>query len=355
MKFDEQDDIILPVELIFCNILLLLPISSSFPCCLYCLAMKLGLSRYFLGLTFMYKLLYTHASTIPRLRVSKPVTIHNIGLQSRDIRCILSDIDGTLVSRHRKFDDRTYSTISDVMMKGYPFFPCTGRTRKSAAAVLGPKFVSLYGKTEFDMPGVYQQGLSVYGDRGQLIYRNALDLNTLQELLDLCDRYHVPVLAYADDSSYCKEYIPEIQEIVEASDHIPIEVGNSLNKLHQNGIHIQKLIFVRKDGSLEQLIPLLAPLFRDRIEVLKFSSGILEILPTGACKGKGAGILLRHFNVSPSKTIAFGDGINDVEMLSMVKYGVAMGNGHKSLIAQAKYVTNTVDDFGVAKVLDSFI
>lgn len=312
-------------------------------------------SRVLFGLICVYRFLNTQASTIPRVRITKPMSIQTIGLPIQNVQCILSDIDGTLVSHRRRLDDRTYSTIKDAISKGYLFFPCTGRTRKSAAAVLGSKFVSLYGKSANEMPGVYQQGLSVYGPQGQLIYRNELEINTLRELINLCDQYHVSVLGYADDSSYCKEFSPEIQKIIESSDPIPIEVGKSLSKLYRSNIHIQKLILVDNNGSLDKLIPQLVTQFRGRIDMLRFSSGMLEILPFAACKGHGASILLQHMNISPSKVIAFGDGINDVEMLRMVKYGIAMGNGHKSLMAQASFMTNTVDECGVAEVLDNLV
>lgn len=35
---------------------------------------------------------------------------------------------------------------------------------------------------------------------------------------------------------------------------------------------------------------------------------------------------------------AFGDGLNDIEMLSSVGFGVAMGNAHPNLKAVADYV-----------------
>ena len=45
--------------------------------------------------------------------------------------------------------------------------------------------------------------------------------------------------------------------------------------------------------------------------------------------------------------MAFGDGLNDIEMLQTVGFGVAMGNGHPDLKAVADYICPTVEEDGV--------
>ena len=49
--------------------------------------------------------------------------------------------------------------------------------------------------------------------------------------------------------------------------------------------------------------------------------------------------------------MAFGDGLNDVEMLSEVGFGVAMGNGEQAAKEAAKYVCPGVDEDGVLRGL----
>ena len=52
--------------------------------------------------------------------------------------------------------------------------------------------------------------------------------------------------------------------------------------------------------------------------------------------------------------MAFGDGENDIEMLRFVGVGVAMGNGGDAVKAAADYVTDAVDEDGIAKALRHF-
>ena len=55
-----------------------------------------------------------------------------------------------------------------------------------------------------------------------------------------------------------------------------------------------------------------------------------------------------------SETMAFGDGGNDMSMLSAAGVGVAMGNTLDKVKAEADYVTTSVDDDGIRNALLHF-
>ena len=61
-----------------------------------------------------------------------------------------------------------------------------------------------------------------------------------------------------------------------------------------------------------------------------------------------------HFNIPLECAMAFGDGGNDIPMLEHVPYSVAMGNAGDHVKAAAKYVTEHVDEGGLAKALERF-
>ena len=52
--------------------------------------------------------------------------------------------------------------------------------------------------------------------------------------------------------------------------------------------------------------------------------------------------------------MAFGDGGNDISMLRHAGIGVAMGNAKEDVQAAANYVTNSVDEDGIANALKHF-
>ena len=54
------------------------------------------------------------------------------------------------------------------------------------------------------------------------------------------------------------------------------------------------------------------------------------------------------------KTIAIGDGHNDIELFENVNISVAMANSHKDLLKNAKYITKSVSEHGVYYFLKDF-
>ena len=52
-------------------------------------------------------------------------------------------------------------------------------------------------------------------------------------------------------------------------------------------------------------------------------------------------------------TIAFGDSSNDKEMLKTVNTAVVMGNGSDDIKQYADFITDDIDNDGLAKAMES--
>lgn len=79
-----------------------------------------------------------------------------------------------------------------------------------------------------------------------------------------------------------------------------------------------------------------------------------DILPVEASKARGIKDLCAYYGVDVSECMAFGDGMNDLEMFDLVGYAVAMGDAQPALIARANFVTGTIEEFGIQAVLEQF-
>ncbi len=55
------------------------------------------------------------------------------------------------------------------------------------------------------------------------------------------------------------------------------------------------------------------------------------------------------------RTVAFGDGENDVELLEWAGYAVAVANAHERVLAVADLVCPSVGAEGVAQVIEAFL
>ena len=74
-----------------------------------------------------------------------------------------------------------------------------------------------------------------------------------------------------------------------------------------------------------------------------------EISIKGTDKVTGIKLVMDYFGCDHEHTIAMGDGNNDITMLNFVNYGVAMGNATEKLKSVAQFVSDDVNEDGLAK------
>lgn len=97
------------------------------------------------------------------------------------------------------------------------------------------------------------------------------------------------------------------------------------------------------DGELTRLLP--------ECVITRWNEFAVDIIPRSGGKAVGVAEYLKRYGIDRSETMAFGDGENDMDMLSFVGIGVAMGNADASLKAAADYVTESVDHNGIEQAL----
>lgn len=81
----------------------------------------------------------------------------------------------------------------------------------------------------------------------------------------------------------------------------------------------------------------------------------IELLPKGCSKASGIEKLLEELQLPREQSIAFGDSMNDYEMLQYVGVGVAMGNAVDRVKEIADRVTAPYDQGGIAQVLREYL
>lgn len=81
-------------------------------------------------------------------------------------------------------------------------------------------------------------------------------------------------------------------------------------------------------------------------------SAWLDLSPEGVSKASALEQLRRQLGVEPADTVAVGDQRNDLEMLGWAALGVAMGQAPPEVVAAADTTTGSVEDDGLAPVLE---
>lgn len=270
----------------------------------------------------------------------------------QNVNCVLSDMDGTFLKPDHGVSDRNCNAIRQLRNLGIKFFPATGRTRRSMALAGGDSLVKLLGGDLNKIPGVYAQGLVVYGPSGEVISEEFLNADVIEESERFCATNNLSVIAYAGDRILTRKRSFYTDKVSQYAEPIPEEMAIHLHEVHRQGIKINKLIILDDESRLVCIRPCLEEQLLRKATVTRAVPGMLEILPFGSSKGKGVQKLLEHCGINSHHCMAFGDGENDIEMIQLVRYGIAMDNAREELKKVAFGVTLSNSQDGVAHILD---
>jgi len=157
---------------------------------------------------------------------------------------------------------------------------------------------------------------------------------------------------YVDDELYVAEITPEARRYADFQ-HIEIHaVGPLHDWLHADPT---KLVAVGDADALSELEAELKPRFAGRLFVSKSLPYFLEFANPAVSKGAGLQFVADLLGFDSAHTAACGDGENDRELLDWAGFAVAVANAQPEILARADLVVPSVDDEGVATLLDAYL
>ena len=122
-----------------------------------------------------------------------------------------------------------------------------------------------------------------------------------------------------------------------------------LEENHEQWI-ASKLCVLLQGGNIEKA----GRLLEDAFEFLVHGSKVMEVLPKGFGKAPGIAKTCELLEISRAETYAFGDSINDRDMLRYAACGIAMGNGTADAKMAADYITSDIHEDGIYRALKHF-
>ena len=87
-------------------------------------------------------------------------------------------------------------------------------------------------------------------------------------------------------------------------------------------------------------------------DLVRWHRTAVDVLPKAINKWTGCQWVMEQTGFAPHQAIAFGDGLNDIEMLQGVGLGIAMDNGHPELKAIAHRIAPALHLDGIAAMLE---
>ncbi|MGG1214884.1 Cof-type HAD-IIB family hydrolase [Micromonospora provocatoris] len=248
-------------------------------------------------------------------------------------KILFFDVDGTLYNSEKILPASAKEALLEARRKGYEIAIATGRAPFMIQSLLEELDINTY----VTFNGQYV----VY--RGEVVYTNGVDRDELAKIIAFGEARNEPVV-FLDDKRMIASVGEHnmVSESLETLKYPYPELDSSYYM--QNDVY-QTLIFMEeKDEHLyEEAFP--------NVQFVRWHPYSCDILPKGGSKAAGIEKVLAKMGLTLEDAFAFGDGINDIEMLEAVGTGVAMGNGHERVKAVASHITDHVDADGLAKAM----
>jgi Cof subfamily protein (haloacid dehalogenase superfamily) len=239
---------------------------------------------------------------------------------------------------------RTIRALRAAQDAGLHVVVVTGRMVKSVRQALAP--------AGLDAPVICYQGAVVADADGTWLRHEPLPLELARETIAvLADEGYSPNV-YVGDELYVAEDT-EAARAYAALNRIDFHVvGDLLEWLEEPPT---KLVAVGDPAALDVLEPRLKARFGDREYISKSLPHFLEFAQAGVTKGAGLDFLSEHLGFTKERTISFGDGENDVELVEWPPFGIAVENAHPRVKAVASWVCPPAAEEGVAQVLEAVL
>jgi Cof subfamily protein (haloacid dehalogenase superfamily) len=203
-----------------------------------------------------------------------------------------------------------------------------------------------------DEPVVCYQGAVVADAEGRFLRHEPIPVALAREAIASVTEEGFHLNAYVDDELYVAEVTPEARSYADFQ-ALPIHPVGDLRAWLADPP--TKLVAVGDPEELDGLEARLEARFHGRLYISKSLPYFLEFASPEVTKASGMQFLAEHLGFTAERTVAFGDGENDVELLGWAGYAVAVANAHERVLAVADLVCPSADEEGVAQVLEAFL
>ena len=249
------------------------------------------------------------------------------------IKAAFFDLDGTLLSHRTKgVPQSTLLALEKLRSAGVLCVLATGRQIQE----IGKLPVS---DLRFDSC-ITLNGQLILDDCGQVVYDVPITGKAREYLLKLFSEHTIPILMVQKENAYLNFVDSRVEFVQRAISSAIPPLGE-----YREGEIYQACAYL---GPGDEAV--LAPIQGECV-MTRWAVGGLDIIAKGGGKVSGIRRYLQETGIRPEETIAFGDGENDIGMLSFAGIGVAMGNAEPEVKAAADYVTADIDDDGIYKAL----
>ncbi len=251
---------------------------------------------------------------------------------------IAIDLDGTLLDSNSKISEENINTIKKVSELGHMVVLATGRPYHAT--------IDYYYELKLDTPVITDNGGNIrepLNNNFQTVV-DGIPVSVSHEIFKFTKDHLESAFYSYGKYVYAYNYLERLHKIFMGSEKATVYHVNFDEVMHSptGMIYLVDINFI--DSFENYLNTKLNEEVNYRLWGKDSKHGVYEIYKKGSSKLKAINWVAKHFNVNPENIISFGDGINDIEMVSGVKMGVAVSNAETLVKKGAKYISPHSND-----------
>lgn len=258
-----------------------------------------------------------------------------------DVRLVVADMDGTLLDAAGRIPATFWPVLGELRARGVLFSPASGRQ----CATLQHLFRSVSDGMVF----IAENGTYVVRDGRELSSRTLRGAVVGAIVAAVRDRaaagVDLGIVVCGKRSAYVERtddrFLAEVRRY-----YLALEV---LDDVAASDDEILKLAVFDFSGA-EDTAEALRPLVTDE-QLVVSGEHWADVMAAGANKGAALEDLQRDLGITPAQTMAFGDYLNDLEMLGAAEHSYAMANAHPKILEAARSVAPSNVEDGVVRTI----
>lgn len=256
------------------------------------------------------------------------------------IKLIATDIDGTLVKDGENvLNPEFYREILRLRGKGIQFVAASGRQWHSIERIFDPVKEKIFYVSD---NGAY------VGCHNRQLFTTPIDRRIVMKMIqEVRTCPGLDIMLSGPDVVYLETENQDFVDWLVNCYRFEVKQVPDLTKVVDQFI---KISLYRKEKIEENTVEIRKK-YENQVKIAISGDMWVDCMALEVSKGAAIRQIQESLGILPEETMAFGDQLNDLEMLGQAYYSYAIGNARQEVKKAARFQADTNVNYGVLKVL----
>jgi len=253
----------------------------------------------------------------------------------KNIKMIVTDLDGTLLREDKTVSERTIAGFQRCRELGIKIVYATGRSGHSE------NLPGIFSTNMFD--GRIVNNGAIAEAEGMVVYDRQILFNIARPFLVACEKEGLKVASQSKGMHYSNFPVSDVWPFIKNYEVVDFNTHDKDS---------EKIYCVQCDKDAEKFIREHLP---EELYLTVARDLLGQIMHKEATKSKALVVLAGYLGINKSEIVAFGDDLNDIDMLELAGTSVAMENALEEVKKAADEICPGNEEDGIAIWLEQWV